>query len=170
MKLIPDYAHQATELSRQLEAQAEVTAHAWSDMKRVEYYTKYIEEYLKWIDNYITGNEICGKGLNDLLQFVSDKIQEFEEAAESSISGDIIAPEYYSSSSPVTDAHQIMMPANAQSSDVTSVIPDANIPAEQTPDTISNNRYNAVVDYNLNGPGSFSAQNLREILKGRNQR
>lgn len=168
MSIIPDYAQQTLELSRQIESQAQVTAQIWSDRKRVDFYNQYIDYYLKWLDNYLHGQEICGKGLNDLLQFVSDKVDEFEDAAQSSISGDIVAPDYACGGAPVSGgSHQIMASTSVSSHDVNHAIPNSDVPDEQSPEEISRNRYNQTVDYNLNSPGSFNPESLRKILNRR---
>ena len=167
MSLIPDYAQQGNELIRQLEAQAEVTATIWSDTIRVEYYTRYVEEYLKWMDNYIHGEQISGKGLNELLQFVSDKIDEFEETAESPISSDIYAPDYSGNGNYTNDSFQIMASTKSTSSDIEYSISGSHIPLGQSPADMTENRENGTVDYKLDTPGSFSAQHLHEILRRR---
>lgn len=98
MNYIPDYAIQVTELMHQLEAQAAQTAADWSDTKRCEYYADYVEPYLKDLDTYIHGgSEMKGRGLNDLLQFVADKIGEFEYESGMSVDANGYLPE----SSPV---------------------------------------------------------------------
>lgn len=169
MSFTPDYAQQAQELSRQLESQAMDTASAWSDRKRQEYYEKYLNPYAEYLDTYVHGNgNITGMGLNDLLEFVSQKIDEFEEAAESSISGEIIAPQMSHGGGP----RQVMVPSNFTSSDVHRAIgpvnpPNAEVPYEQSPEQMSERRSTWTVDYDLNSPGNFSSQNLRDILSRR---
>lgn len=94
MNYIPDYAIQVTELMHQLEAQAAQTAADWSDTKRCEYYADYVEPYLKDLDTYIHGgSDMKGKGLNDLLQFVADKVGEFEYEAGMSVDANGYLPE-----------------------------------------------------------------------------
>lgn len=170
MNVVPDFVPQAQDIIRQLEAQAQVTAQYWSDSKRNEFYNKYVTYILDWMDGYIHGSHSCkiirGKGLNDLLQFVSEKVEEFESFA-GSITSTIVHYEKgnYGSSA------QILAPSNASSTylrcfEQTSVTKD-DVPEEQTPSQISENRRNWTVDYNLNSPGSFSAENLRNILNRR---
>lgn len=168
MSIIPDYAQQTLELSFQIESQAEVTAQTWSDSKRVDYYNQYIDYYLQMLDNYIHGQEICGKGLNDLLQFVSEKVDEFEKVAVSPISGDIIAPDYACGGDPISDgSHQLLAPTDASAWEVNNAVSAADVPVEQSPQEISRHRDNQTVDYNLNSPGSFDPESLRKILNRR---
>ncbi|MCM1451133.1 MAG: hypothetical protein NC102_02655 [Clostridium sp.] len=168
MSIIPDYARQGIELMRQLEGQASLTAQYWSDGKRKEYYSKYIMEYLKWLEAYVYGSDgMQGKGLNELLEYVSTKIDEFEDAAESSILGDIIAPGYafYNNSE-----GQILAPAGTSANNMASVSGNTAIndaPDEMSPENLTERRNTWTVDYNLNSPGNFSTENLREILKKR---
>lgn len=102
MSNIPDFAMQAMEIARQIEAQSSVTAEDWKDGVRERYYTKYVEAYSQKIDIYIHGGgEIVGKGINDLLIFLDDNIQQmakltgtagdilFSCAAGSSYSGEV---------------------------------------------------------------------------------
>lgn len=167
MSIIPDYARQSIELMRQLEGQAELTAQYWSDGKRKEYYEKYILPYLSYLETYVYGTgTIRGKGLNDLLDFVSTKIDEFEDAAESSITGDIIAPAYSSNTYP---QRQLLATSGFNSRDLSDVIgtPSEEVPHEMNPNSLSERRSSWTVDYDLNSPGEFSAENLRNILKRR---
>ena len=162
MSFIPDYANQATELRRQIEAQAELTAQCWSDRKRQEYYNQYVGEYIDWLEKYIYGGDgMRGKGLNDLLQFVAEKIDKFESAADSSITGNIMAYPASTGSYP----GQMFAPTDLSHIELSSFGED--VPREQSPEQITENRNNWTVDYNLNSPGSFSAKNLREILNKR---
>lgn len=162
MSIIPDYANQASELRRQIEAQAEVTAQYWSDRKRWEYYDQYVGKYIDWLDKYVYGGSgIRGMGLNELLQFVAKKIDKFESVAESSITGNIIATPTSTGNYP----GQIYAPLDCPHSELLSIGED--IPQEQAPANITENRNNWTVDYKLNSPGSFSAENLRNILKRR---
>ncbi|MCM1449489.1 MAG: hypothetical protein NC082_04050 [Clostridiales bacterium] len=167
MSIIPDYARQGIELMRQLEGQAELTAQYWSDGKRKEYYDKFILPYLSYLETYVYGTgSLRGKGLNDLLEFVSTKIDEFEDAAESSITGDIIAPSY---STNAYSHGQILAPTEFDSKDMRDVVdtPSIDVPSDRDPSRLSDRRATWTVDYNLNGPGEFSAENLRNILKRR---
>jgi len=168
MSIIPDYARQGIELMRQLEGQAELTAQYWSDGKRKEYYDKFILPYLSYMETYVYGTgSIRGKGLNDLLEFVSTKIDEFEDAAESSITGDFIAPSY---SSNTYSQGQLLAPTGFDSKDIRNVIgtPSEEVPEEMNPNNLSERRFTWTVDYDdLNSPGEFSAENLRNILKRR---
>lgn len=168
MSIIPDYAQQTLELSFQIESQAEVTAQTWSDSKRIDYYNQYIDNYLTWLDNYLQGKDIYGKGLNDLLQFVSEKVDKFEEVAESSISGDILAPGFADRGDPISDgSHQLLAPTDASAWEVNNAVSAADVPVEQSPQEISRHRNNQTVDYNLNSPGSFDPESLRKILNRR---
>lgn len=169
MSIIPDYAHQAQELIQQLEASAEVTSREWSDGKRYEYFSQYVEEYFKELEKFLYGNEICGKGINDLLQFVADKIDEFDNVSDTSIAGNIIAPTYSAGTAFTPGSRQIFVSPETSTSDMKSFIPEEDIPEEQLPENISRHRAEWTVDYNLNSPGSFSAQNLREILRRRKE-
>lgn len=167
MSIIPDYVAQAQEVSRQLEAQAMVTAQSWSDTKRNEYYDKYVQYFIDWLDVYIhgsqTGKIIRGRGLNELLSLVQQKIDEFEDAG-GSIAQDIVAPGCDSHSGPT----QFMAPVDFTRDDVNRLGSVAETPPEeQSPASITENRANWTVDYNLNSPGNFSAENLRDILNKR---
>ena len=170
MSIIPDYAAQTLEVIRQLEAQAQVSARHWSDRKRNEFYEKYINYILEWLDVYIHGSQsdktIRGRGLNDLLRFIAEKVDEFESEG-GSITYDIVLPGISSYVTPM----QIMAPITATGYDLKEYDPpyysNNDVPAEQTPAQISENRTNWTVDRNLNSPGNFSAENLREILNRR---
>lgn len=170
MSIIPDYVSQTQEVIRQLEAQAQVTAQYWSDRKRNEFYEKYIEFILEWLDVYIHGTQnlkvIRGRGLNDLLKFIADKIQEFENE------GGCLTIEIGTSCvSSHSTPQQILASNNVSKYDLQAIdgskYINNDVPEEQTPAQISKNRANWVVDYNLNSPGNFSAENLREILNHR---
>ena len=167
MSIIPDYARQALEIKQQLEVQAEVTANYWSDNKRKEFYDGHIEPYLDWLDQYVFGGDkMQGKGLNDLLEFVSSKIDEFESEAGSSIASGIVAPGFscqgYTNGCLANSDGQILAPT-----DMPSNVLNSDVPQEQTPEEVSERRADFVADYNLNSPGAFSAKNLREILNKR---
>lgn len=167
MSIIPDYARQGVELMRQLEGQAEVTAQYWSDGKRKEYYNRYISEYLKWLENYVYGGDgMRGMGLNELLDFVAQRVDEFEEIAESSISGDIVAPGF---STGHYGTEQIMVPTHTSEAEISEASESSaeNVPTEMGPANLTERRKNWTIDYNLNGPGDFSVKNLREILNKR---
>lgn len=170
MSIIPDYALQATELMRQLEGQAELTAQYWSDGKRREYYDQYIQEYLDYLDQYVYGgSKMKGKGLNDLLEFIARKTDEFERIAESSITSCIIVPECLSGNG----AAQILAPTQTSewnlNVDLRSVRDSRHdVPTEQAPDQITESRSTYTIDDALNGPGNLSARNLRDILNKRN--
>lgn len=170
MSIVPDYVPQAQEIIRQLEAQAQVTAQYWSDSKRNEFYDKYVAYILDWMDVYIHGSQSCktirGKGLNDLLQYVSERVGEFE-----SLAGPITSTIVPAVSGRYGSTAQILAPYSASNTylrdfEQTSIAKD-DVPEEQTPSQISENRRNWTVDYNLNSPGSFSAENLRNILNRR---
>ena len=159
MSIIPDYAKQASELMRQLEAQADLTAQYWSDGKRKEFYTQYIEQYLQWIEKYVYGgDDMQGKGLNDLLQFVAEKTDEFERVANVSITGSIIAPGFSTGERTL----QILAPADLKGAELSD-----DVPSEQTPEQITRLRQDWEADRALNSPGNFSSKNLRDILNKR---
>ncbi len=167
MSMIPDYVSQVQEVARQLEAQALVTATQWSDSRRKEFYDRYIEPMLEWIDTYVNGSSgarsMQGMGLDDLLQFMDEQVSEFEAAGGSASAG----IGFFYGSMP----QQIMVSPRTSRSEVQAMpLTSSNgvdIPEEQAPDQISKNRTDWTVDYNLNSPGNFSAQNLREILNRR---
>lgn len=64
-----DYVQQMMEIQRGLLAKAESTKAMWQDEVSKRYYNDYIDYYEKYINDYIQGNEITGKGLEDLLEF-----------------------------------------------------------------------------------------------------
>lgn len=156
MSIIPDYAQQVIEVMRQLEGQAELTAQYWSDNKRKEYYTQYIEQYLQWLEKYVYGGDgMLGRGLNDLLQFISKKITEFEIITDSSITESICVPKLSTSDKSL----QILTSTKCCRFKINN-----DVPIEQTPERLTEIRSNWTIDYNLNSPGNFSAKNLRVIL------
>lgn len=80
MSNIPDFAMQAMEIVRQIEAQSSVTAEDWKDAVKDRYYTNYVEAYSQKIDLYIHGGSgIVGKGINDLLVFLDDNMQQMAQ-------------------------------------------------------------------------------------------
>jgi len=80
MSNIPDFAMQAMEISRQIEAQSSVTAEDWKDSVKERYYTNYVDVYTQDIDLYIHGGSgIAGKGINDLLVFLDEKMQQMAQ-------------------------------------------------------------------------------------------
>lgn len=80
MSNIPDFAMQAMEIARQIEAQSSVTAEDWKDVVKDRYYTNYVDAYTQKIDLYIHGGDgIVGKGINDLLVFLDEKMQQMAQ-------------------------------------------------------------------------------------------
>lgn len=79
MNNIPDFAMQVQEIERQIEAQSEVTAGDWKDDVRKRYYDNYVNQYKEKLELYIHGgSDMTGKGINDLLVFLNEKMQEME--------------------------------------------------------------------------------------------
>lgn len=77
MSNIPDFAMQAMEIARQIEAQSAVTADDWKDEVKERYYDNYIEAYAQKLDLYIHGgSEMKGKGIDDLLVFLDEKMRQ----------------------------------------------------------------------------------------------
>lgn len=74
-----DYVQQMLEVQRGLLAKAEATKSMWQDEVSNRYYRDYIDYYEKYINNYIQGNEITGKGLEDLLAFFEEKTAEMSQ-------------------------------------------------------------------------------------------
>lgn len=82
MNHIPDFVMQIQEVERQLESQFDITADDWKDEVQQRYYNEYVNKYKELIDRYINGSdfgEMSGKGLNDLLIFMNEKMQKMEE-------------------------------------------------------------------------------------------
>ena len=80
MSNIPDFVLQIQEIERQLKTQMEATADDWRDRKKEEYYQKYMEKYCEDIETYINGGRnMRGLGVNDLMIFCDQKLQEMEE-------------------------------------------------------------------------------------------
>lgn len=80
MSNLPDFAKQAMEIARQIDAQSAATAANWDDVVKKRYYADYIEAYSHKIDIYVHGgNEIVGKGIDDLLVFLDDNIKKMEQ-------------------------------------------------------------------------------------------
>ena len=76
---IPDFVLQLQEIERQLKAQMESTADDWRDRKKDEYYQKYLDNYCDDIETYINGGgNMSGFGVNDLVVFCDQKLQEME--------------------------------------------------------------------------------------------
>lgn len=79
MNNIPDFAMQVQEIERQIEAQSEATADDWKDDVRKRYYDNYVNQYKERLELYIHGGSgMTGKGINDLLVFLNEKMQEME--------------------------------------------------------------------------------------------
>lgn len=79
MSNIPDFVLQVEEVERQLKTQMDVTADDWRDRKKDEYYQKYLDKYCDMIDTYINGgSDMTGMGVNDLVVFCDNKLQEME--------------------------------------------------------------------------------------------
>jgi len=79
MSNIPDFVLQVEEIERQLKTQMEATADDWRDRKKDEYYQKYMDPYCERIETYINGGDnMKGKGVNDLVVFCDTKLQEME--------------------------------------------------------------------------------------------
>ncbi len=80
MSNIPDFAMQAMEIARQIEAQSSVTAEDWNDSVKERYYTNYVDLYTQDINLYIHGGSgIVGKGISDLLVFLDEKMQQMAQ-------------------------------------------------------------------------------------------
>ncbi len=79
MSNIPDFAMQVQEIERQIEAQSDVTAEDWKDAVQKRFYDNFINAYKKKLELYIHGGlEMTGKGINELLMFLDEKMQEME--------------------------------------------------------------------------------------------
>lgn len=80
MSNIPDFAMQVMEIARQIEAQGSVTADDWRDSVKERYYDRYIELYAQKLDLYIHGGSgMTGKGINDLLVFLDEKMHQMAQ-------------------------------------------------------------------------------------------
>lgn len=80
MSNIPDFATQMTAVQCQIEAQSDVTAQDWNDVVQRRYYQDYVNVYKERIDIYLNGGtQISGKGLNELLVYVSDLMTQMEQ-------------------------------------------------------------------------------------------
>lgn len=173
MSILPDYPQQAVELIQQLEAQAMITAGSWSDVKREEFYDRYVVECIDRLECYIYGGDsMRGKGLNELLEFVGGKVDEFESEGAASISHDIIAPAISINGCGCSGipCHQILAPADATASDLAAALPDApveTLPPQLAPGNVAKRRDDCDVDPELNSTGNFSPENLRNILNKR---
>lgn len=79
MSNIPDYAMQVQEIERQIEAQCDVTAEDWKDAVQKRFYDNFISAYKEKLELYIHGGSgMSGKGINDLLIFLDEKMKEME--------------------------------------------------------------------------------------------
>lgn len=80
MSNIPDFAMQVMEIARQIEAQSSVTADDWKDAVKERYYGRYIDPYAQKLDLYIHGgDEMTGMGINDLVVFLDEKMQQMAQ-------------------------------------------------------------------------------------------
>lgn len=80
MKNIPDFSIQVLEIERQIKARADVAAEDWKDEVQQNYYNKYIYRYEEAMELYIHGGTgMAGMGINDLLPFVSDKLEQMAQ-------------------------------------------------------------------------------------------
>lgn len=75
-----DYVPQMLEIQRAVLSQAETTKSMWQDDVAKRYYGDYVDCYEKYIDAYLRGGtEIMGKGLEELLEFFEQKIEEMSQ-------------------------------------------------------------------------------------------
>lgn len=80
MSNIPDFAMQAMEIERQIETQSSVTAEDWKDSVKERYYNNYINLYSNKLELYIHGgSDMQGKGIDELLVFLDEKMQQMEQ-------------------------------------------------------------------------------------------
>ena len=89
MANIPDFAFQLQEIERQLRSQADVTAAVWQDGVKDCFYKQYVDNFCHTIEMVINGDHwgdygIYQRGLNDMLQGISDCFDEMASASETS--------------------------------------------------------------------------------------
>lgn len=88
MSNIPDFVMQLQEQERQLKTQMDATADDWRDEVKDKFYDKYMDTYSEMIETYINGGkDMSGKGVNDLMEFMDQKLEEMEDL--SGISADV---------------------------------------------------------------------------------
>ena len=88
---IPDYAFQLQEVERQLRAQSDVTAAVWQDNVKKRFYEQHVDHFCHILEMVINGDHhgdfgIYQRGLNEMLQGISDCFDKMANASETSAS------------------------------------------------------------------------------------
>lgn len=125
MSNIPDFVLNLQEIQRTVGEQAAVTAELWRDSVEKDFYYEYVEPFDHVINVVIHGRDgmdyIYERSLNDLLVFISDRIDEMANIAEcspdeiyqqayhhgdqSSYSDDLLIDNFGCSMDPMNDRH-----------------------------------------------------------------
>ena len=80
MKNIPDFSIQVLEIERHIKARADVAAEDWKDSVQERYYDRYIRQYEEKMELYIHGGmNMSGMGIDKLMLFVSDKLEQMSQ-------------------------------------------------------------------------------------------
>lgn len=76
---IPDFVDQLLQVENALQTQMDATADDWQDEVKDRYYNTFMTDYIEGINDYINGGKnMSGMGLNDLLVFCDEKMQEMD--------------------------------------------------------------------------------------------
>ena len=91
MTTLPDFVQQTLEIIRQFDTQVEVCRNNWQDKVSDNFYFQYaqkiddvVQRFLNGDSMNILGDNINGKGLNDLLIYVQKKEAEIESICQDS--------------------------------------------------------------------------------------
>ena len=166
MSNIPDFVLQIQEVERQLKTQMEATADDWRDGKREEYYQKYMDKYCDDIETYINGGgNMKGKGVNDLMVFCDQKLQEMERLSGISANVQFELAAIGMHNGHLNDFYDEDMDVENMKliKNRGGVVHDAN----RVRDYWNNNRN--CVDYNGPRPGELNQDDIKEIYKNNNK-
>lgn len=71
---------QVLEIEKGISGQADLSAESWKDNVQKSFYERFIEPYYEHMEIYIHGGtQIVSKGLNDMLVFIDEKLNEMEQ-------------------------------------------------------------------------------------------
>lgn len=79
MSNIPDFVMQIEEVERNLKAQWQLTNMNWNDRVAVKYKEGVFDAYCKFFERYITGEDIRGYGVDDLMKKMNEHLEKMAE-------------------------------------------------------------------------------------------
>lgn len=167
MRNIPDFAMQVLEIERQIEAQCDVTADDWKDAVQQRYYDNFIGSYKEKLELYIHGGlGMTGKGINDLLVFLDEKIQELE--SHTGVPADLIfmvaAGDSYTGTIRDSEGNCIDVDDSYEVKNRDGVVHDDNYSRDYW-----KNQSSFIPPYNGSRPGEYSPEEVLKIMELRQQ-